>query len=229
MGADSGADRPTAAVQDYLKAIYRVEEDTGRSVISTSELASALAVSAPSASAMLKRLGGLGYVTATDRRGSFTLTAEGRGAALEVIRHHRLLETFLVTRLGMPIEEVHREAEVLEHHISEALEARIAEELGHPERDPHGAPIPTIGGQIAPVPATTLAELDVGVEATVRRLGEEDPDLLRDLQAKGVLPDCRVVVVGRDSHGALTLRFDGGDTVDVSHAAAEVVRVSPGA
>ena len=137
MTGEDQRTRPSPAVQDYLKSIYRVQEDTGRSAVATSEVAEALAVTAPSASAMLKKMGQLGYVTPAGRRGAVELTVSGRAAALEVIRHHRLLETYLVARLGVPWDQVHHEAEILEHHLSEELEARIAEALGHPERDPH--------------------------------------------------------------------------------------------
>ncbi|MEZ0284613.1 MAG: metal-dependent transcriptional regulator, partial [Thermoleophilia bacterium] len=139
-------DRPSPAVQDYLKAVYQLGESSDAGgPITTSQVAEALAVTTASASNMLKKLDALGYVVHVKRQG-VELTDSGRQAALEVIRHHRLLETYLATRLGMSWDEVHREAEVLEHHVSEALAARIAEELGHPERDPHGHPIPTTGG-----------------------------------------------------------------------------------
>lgn len=219
------AERPTVAVQDYLKAIYHVEEDTGRLWVTTSEVARSLGVSAPSASAMLKRLGPLGYVVGAKRRGSFALTDDGRAAALEVIRHHRLLETFLVTRLGVPIADVHREAEVLEHHISEALEARIAEELGHPERDPHGAPIPSVEGEVDVVPTTLLTDVATGASAVVSRVGDRDPSLLRGLEQCGIVPDAGVQVLDRDADGTLRLSVTGGEPVWVPQAAARVVRV----
>ena len=155
-------DRPSPAVQDYLKAVYQLgEADDAEGPITTSQVAEALAVTTASASNMLKKLDALGYVDQVKRQG-VELTDAGRQAALEVIRHHRLLETYLATRLGMSWDEVHREAEVLEHHVSEALAARIAEELGHPERDPHGHPIPTIGGQVASPPSQRLSELADG-------------------------------------------------------------------
>lgn len=221
-----GRDTPTAAVQDYLKAIYRVEEDSGRLWVSTSELASALNVSAPSASAMLKRLAGLGYVVAGDRRGAFALTGDGRGTALEVVRRHRLLETYLVQHLGVPLADVHHEAEVLEHHISVALEARIADVLGHPDRDPHGDPIPTRAGAVDDVPATSLADVPVTGHAVVHRVGDRDPSLLRSLEGSGIVPGARLEVLSRDRHGSLRVRT-GDDEVRVPAAAALVVRVTP--
>ena len=156
-------DRPSPAVQDYLKAIYRLDESAETTgPVTTTQVAEALAVTTASASNMLKKLDTLGYVVHVKRQG-VELTDAGRQAALEVIRHHRLLETFLATRLGMPWDEVHREAEVLEHHVSGALADRIAEALGHPERDPHGHPIPTSAGHVAPTSARRLTELADGV------------------------------------------------------------------
>ncbi len=221
------AERPTVAVQDYLKAIYRVEEDTGRLWVTTTEVARSLGVSAPSASAMLKRLGALGYVVSAERRGSFALTDDGRAAALQVIRHHRLLETFLVARLGIPIGDVHREAEVLEHHISAALEARIAEELGHPERDPHGAPIPSVPGEVDAGSTTVLADMAAGHRVVVSRVGDRDPSLLRGLQQCGLVPGASVEVIDRDGEGTMQLRITGADPVWVPQSAARVVRVTP--
>jgi DtxR family Mn-dependent transcriptional regulator len=219
--------RPSPAVQDYLKAIYRVEEDTGRPAVATSEVAAALGVTAPSASGMLKKLVQLGYATQSDRRGAVALSDRGRTAALEVIRHHRLLETFLVTRLGLSWDQVHREAEILEHHISEELEARIAEELGHPARDPHGDPIPTLGGEVVDVPASALSDLPEGGRAVVRRVSDQDPELLRYLAERGLVPDAAVELVSRAPFGGpLGVRVDGGSVVEVPPEAARAVRVS---
>jgi DtxR family transcriptional regulator, Mn-dependent transcriptional regulator len=129
----------TTSVEDYAKAIYVLEERDG--VASTSALAERLGVSAPAVSAMVKRLDGLGYVSHVPYRG-VRLTDEGRKVALEVLRHHRLLETYLARELGVPLDRIHDEAETLEHHISEELEELIAAKLGHPTHDPHGEPIP---------------------------------------------------------------------------------------
>ena len=164
-------DRPSPAVQDYLKAVYQLGESSDAGgPITTSQVAEALAVTTASASNMLKKLDALGSVVHVKRQG-VELTDSGRQAALEVIRHHRLLETYLATRLGMSWDEVHREAEVLEHHVSEALAARIAEELGHPERDPHGHPIPTTGGQVSSHPSQRLSELADGATQFERPAG----------------------------------------------------------
>jgi DtxR family Mn-dependent transcriptional regulator len=228
MSGEDQRSRPSPAVQDYLKAIYRVLEDTGRPAAATSEVAEALAVTAPSASAMLKKMGQLGYVAPTDRRGAVQLTTSGRAAALEVIRHHRLLETYLVTRLGVPWDQVHQEAEILEHHLSEELEARIAEALGHPERDPHGDPIPTLGGEVPDVATDLLSELPEGDTATVSRVGDQDPALLRFLGERGIVPDVLVEMIAHGAFGGLLrVRIDGEAIVEIPPAAARAVRVTP--
>ena len=227
MSEERDQARPSPAVQDYLKAIYRVAEDTGRSSVATSEVAAALGVTAASASGMLKKLLQLGFVVAGGRRGSVELSTNGRAAALEVIRHHRLLETYLVTKLGVPWDEVHREAEILEHHLSEALEARIAEELGHPERDPHGDPIPTLGGDVVEIPVGLLADLPEGARAVIHRVSDQDPALLRDLADKGLVPDAAVEMVRRGAFGGpLGVRVAGGRVVQVPPDAARAVRVA---
>lgn len=216
-------------MQDYLKSIYRIGEESGRLSVTTSEVAAVLGVTAASASGMLKKLGQLGLVAQEGRRGAVTLTADGRAAALEVIRHHRLLETYLVTRLGVPWDEVHREAEVLEHHLSEELEARIAEALGHPDRDPHGDPIPTLGGEVVDAPTDRLSDLPDGASATVSRVSDHDPALLRYLADKGLVPDAAVQVVRRGPFGGpIRVRVAGGRAVEVPPDAARAVRVAVG-
>ena len=221
-------ERPSPAVQDYLKAIYRLGESADHEgPITTTQVAEALAVTTASASNMLKRLDGLGFVTQVKRHG-VDLTEPGRQAALEVIRHHRLLETYLATRLGMSWDEVHREAEVLEHHVSQALAARIAEELGHPERDPHGHPIPTSGGQLNTVPARRLSELPDGAEAVVGRVDDRDDALLRFLAERGLVPDATLVVLEHAPFGGPISVRVGGRMVEVPPAAAEAVHVQTG-
>jgi DtxR family Mn-dependent transcriptional regulator len=133
------------SVEDYTKAIYALEDQHG--VASTNALAERLGVSAPAVSAMVKKLDAQGYVSHVRYRG-VRLTPEGRRLALEVLRHHRLLETFLVEELGLPVDHVHAEAEVLEHVLSEGLEERIAAKLGEPTHDPHGDPIPRRDGSV---------------------------------------------------------------------------------
>jgi len=202
-------DRPSPAVQDYLKAIYALDPAPAGGA-TTTRVAEALGVTTASASNMLKRLDGLGYVLQRGR-GEFELTESGRAAALEVIRHHRLLETYLARHLGVPLADVHREAEILEHHLSEELEARIADVLGHPEHDPHGDPIPTLAGDMPEVRASALADLPAGASGTVVRVSDRDDDLLRFLADNGLVPDARVEVVE-------VAPFGGGVTVRVAGA-----------
>jgi DtxR family Mn-dependent transcriptional regulator len=174
---------------------------------------------------MLKKLDSLGYVVQVKRQG-VELTDVGRQAALEVIRHHRLLETYLATRLGMSWDEVHREAEILEHHVSEALADRIAEALGHPERDPHGHPIPTSAGQVAIIPSRRLSELAQGAEAVVGRVDDRDDALLRFLAERGLVPDVHVEVLAHSPFGGpISVRVGDDRVVDVPPAAAHAVHV----
>jgi DtxR family Mn-dependent transcriptional regulator len=174
---------------------------------------------------MLRRLDEMGFVTLEGRQGA-RLTGEGRRAALKVIRHHRLLETYLVEVLGVPWDQVHREAEVLEHHLSEELEERIAAALGHPSHDPHGDPLPTRGGEVAEVPRDLLADLPEGATGVVSRVSDRDPALLRFLAGLGITPEARVEVVGRTPFGGPVSVRVGGRLVDVPPEAARAVHVA---
>src|SRR5919197_2506872 len=167
------------AIEDYLKAIYALQQEQGIPV-STSAVAERMAVSAPAATTMVKKLASLGLVRHERYRG-VTLTRTGELAAVEVIRHHRLLEQYLAQRLGLAIDEVHQEAERLEHALSEELEARIGEELGFPTHDPHGDPIPDASLRVEQSDLRPLDSLAAGEGATVSRVPDGDPDLLRYL------------------------------------------------
>src|SRR3954454_4249097 len=160
---DGPTTEPSTAVQDYAKAIYMLGE--GRDAVSTSAISERLGVSPASASAMVKRLESFGLVERRPYHG-VTLTDAGERVALEVIRHHRLLELYLAEALGMPWDRVHEEAEVLEHAISPQLSELIAEALGNPKRDPHGDPIPTAAGEIEVRPTRPLGELEPGQSGT---------------------------------------------------------------
>src|SRR5581483_1083013 len=168
---------PSVSIEDYAKAIYVLEERNG--VVSTTALAERLEVSAPAVSAMVKKLDSLGYVTHVPYRG-VRLTGDGRRVALEVLRHHRLLETYLVEELGVPWDRVHAEAEVLEHVLSEGLEERIAAKLGEPTHDPHGDPIPAADGTVAEPVTVALASLAPGDRGRFVRVSDSDPKLLRE-------------------------------------------------
>ena len=199
----------SVAVQDYLKAIYALESAGER--VTTSALASRMHVSAPSATAMTKRLDELGLVERLAYRG-VALTDAGRTNALEVLRHHRLLERYLVDRLGLSLDEVHAEAELLEHALSEELEARIDEELGYPTHDPHGDPIPDSELRLTHAEDRTLLELEPGARVSIARVPDDDPALLRYLGTLGLVPGSRLELVARAPFdGPVTVRTDRGE------------------
>jgi DtxR family Mn-dependent transcriptional regulator len=200
----------TVAVQDYLKAIYALESSGRR--VTTSALAAQMRVSAPSATAMTKRLAELGLVERAPYKG-VALTEDGRRGALEVLRHHRLLERYLADRLGLTIDEVHAEADRLEHALSEELEAKIDEELGYPTHDPHGDPIPDRELRVRPGRDRTLADLEPGSRSLVSRVPDGDPELLRYLSELGLTPGAAVELVAIAPFGGpVTVRTGSGDT-----------------
>jgi DtxR family Mn-dependent transcriptional regulator len=182
----------SSSIEDYAKAIYVLEERHG--VASTTSLAERLGVSAPAVSAMVKKLASLGYVSHVRYRG-VRLTDEGRRVALEVLRHHRLLETYLVEELGVPWDRVHAEAEVLEHVLSEGLEERIAAKLGEPTYDPHGDPIPAADGTVTEPATVALATLAAGDRGRFVRISDSEPRLLRELAGLGIRPGDELEVV----------------------------------
>jgi DtxR family Mn-dependent transcriptional regulator len=187
------------AVEDYAKAIYALER-RGNAAVSTNALAERLGVTAASASGMVKRLGELGLVEHRPYRGVW-LTDDGRRVALEVMRHHRLLELYLVQDLGVPWDRVHQEAEVLEHVLSEELEDLIAAKLGDPTHDPHGDPIPTRELKIEERASESLQALEVGACGTFTRVSDSDPDMLRFLAERGISPGDGLEVVDKQPFG----------------------------
>jgi DtxR family transcriptional regulator, Mn-dependent transcriptional regulator len=178
-------DELSRAVQDYLKAIYALDAAGVR--VTTSALADRMEVSAPSATAMMKRLADLGLVERAPYRG-VVLTDAGRRGALEVLRHHRLLERYLVDTLGLPLDQVHEEADRLEHALSEELEARIDEALGFPTHDPHGDPIPDRDLTLITSEVRALLDLSPGDRSTVSRVPDNDADVLRYLDKLALVP-----------------------------------------
>jgi DtxR family Mn-dependent transcriptional regulator len=195
-------------VEDYLKEIYKLEVERGRAT--TSAIAEGVGVSPPSVTSMLKKLAELKLVE-HERYKGVTLTPAGRKAAVEVIRHHRLLEQYLAETLGMPIDEVHAEADRLEHALSEELEARIDETLGYPTHDPHGDPIPDAALNVGDDRLRPLAALAPGERATVRRV-PDDVELLRYLLELGLRPGAPVEVVGTAPFGGpITVASEGGE------------------
>ena len=199
----------TEAVQDYLKAIYALESRGER--VTTSALASRMRVSAPSATAMTKRLAELGLVERAPYRG-VALTDDGRLSALEVLRHHRLLERYLADRLGLALDEVHAEADRLEHALSEELEAKIDAELGYPTHDPHGDPIPDAELRVNASRERTLVDLEPGERASVSRVPDGDPELLRYLTELGLVPGSAIeMLILAPFGGPITVRTRTGD------------------
>jgi DtxR family Mn-dependent transcriptional regulator len=197
----------SSAIEDYAKAIYALEERAGESV-STNALAERLGVTAASASGMVKRLGELGLVEHRPYHG-VSLTDSGRRVALEVMRHHRLLELYLVESLGVPWDRVHQEAEVLEHVLSEELEELIAAKLGDPTHDPHGDPIPTRDLTIEEGSTVSLQVLAAGDRGTFARVSDADPDMLRYLADRGIAPGVAFEVIEKQPFdGPLFVRFD---------------------
>ncbi len=213
----------SSAIEDYAKAIYALEMRAGDAV-STTALAERLGVTAASASGMVKRLCELGLVAHEPYQG-VSLTDDGRRVALEVMRHHRLLELYLVKSLGVPWDRVHKEAEVLEHVLSEELEVLIAAKLGNPTHDPHGDPIPTRELTIEEGSTKSMQSLQAGDRGTFRRVSNTDPEMLRFLGDHGIAPGDRFEVIDKQPFdGPLFVRF--GDRVQVlGGALAKAMRV----
>ena len=196
------------AIEDYCKAIFSLQSRTDEPV-STSALAERLEITPGSVSAMLKKLDELGLITHVPYRG-VRLTNEGRRHALEGIRHHRLIESFLADTLGMPWDRVHAEAEVLEHVLSEDLEELIAAKLGHPTVDPHGDPIPTADLELDEPLTERMESLQPGDEGLFVRVSDSDPEMLRYLADRGISPGERFSVRERQPFGGpLFVAFGG--------------------
>ncbi|MEK6275055.1 MAG: metal-dependent transcriptional regulator [Actinomycetota bacterium] len=194
----------TDAMQDYLKEIHKLRMEGSRAT--TSAIAERLGVRPPSVTAMLKRLTVAGLAEHTPYHG-VELTSAGERVALEVIRHHRLLEQYLTQALGLSLDEVHSEADRLEHALSEELEARIDRSLGFPTHDPHGDPIPDADLRIDRVKLRTLASLEPGDEATIKRVPDADEDLLRYLATLTLVPGKKVKLRRAEPFGGpLTVR-----------------------
>ena len=197
----------TQSQEDYLKALYHLHGDTRP--VPTRDLAQRLDISSPSVSEMVDRLITQGLVEHDRYRGQ-QLTKEGRKVALELVRHHRLLEMFLVQVLGYSWDEVHEEAERLEHVISERMEQRIFDLLGRPELDPHGHAIPTLTGKVRPVSNRPLSECAVGERVVVQGVSDDDAAKLRELDRRGLVPGTPVEVVGASEYeGPIDIRIRG--------------------
>jgi DtxR family Mn-dependent transcriptional regulator len=212
----------TASAEDYLKAVYEIERRGAAA--STTDLAQELRVAPASVSGMVRRLAEQGLLSHEPYRGA-RLTAAGRLAALRTIRRHRVIESYLVRALGYPWDRVHEEAERLEHAASDELVDRMAEAVGEPAVDPHGAPIPTRDGSVDERRRASLDELDAGARGTVSRVRDEDGSLLRYLGELGIRPGAVVTVVDRAPFdGPIRLEVDGVErTVGRPVAAAVLV------
>jgi DtxR family Mn-dependent transcriptional regulator len=210
------------ASQDYLKAIFRITEAKGPDArANTKAIAAELGISQPSVSAMLDRLAAARLVDYVHYGGA-QLTDDGRHAALRVLRRHRLLELYLTSFLGFRWDEVHEEAERLEHVLSDRLEVAIDDALDHPSFDPHGDPIPARDGSLPRHAYRTLWSAEQGYSGVVARVSDADPSLLRHLDGLGVVPGAEVAVTRRDRGGMLRLRVDGRNRA-IGREAAEVV------
>jgi DtxR family transcriptional regulator, Mn-dependent transcriptional regulator len=213
----------SSAVEDYAKAIYTLEA-TGPGEVTTTALAERLGVTAASASGMVRKLCELELVAHEPYKG-VRLTARGVEVALEVIRHHRLLELYLAESLGVPWDRVHAEAEVLEHVLSEELEDLIAAKLGHPTRDPHGDPIPTRELVIEETPSVAMASLEPGACGTFVRISDADPAMLRYLADRGIAPGDAFEVVDKQPFGGPLFASFGGDVHVLGGQLADAMRV----
>lgn len=192
------------AVEDYLKAIYKLHDGAA---VTTTELSRHLKVSSASVTNMMVRLSDMKLVSYTRYKG-VELTPAGEKIALEIIRHHRLLETYLREVMGYSWEQMHAEAEHLEHHISEEFEDRIDELLGYPTHDPHGDPIPTRDGTIPELAVDPLASFAPGERIEVRRLTDTDTDMLHRIEALGLLPGTICHIVEGDDGDGLTIEVE---------------------
>jgi DtxR family Mn-dependent transcriptional regulator len=222
----------TAVAQDYLKTIWTVQEWSLEKV-STKLLAERIGVSASTASESIRKLADQGLVD-HEKYGAVTLTDAGRKAALAMVRRHRLMETFLVRMLGYSWDEVHDEAEVLEHAVSDRMLDRIDAKLGFPKRDPHGDPIPAADGHVPTPDARQLSVCEDGETGTVARISDADPEMLRYFDSVGITLDSRLMVLARrDFAGMISVAIksadakenDPGTTVDLGSPAAEAIWV----
>jgi DtxR family transcriptional regulator, Mn-dependent transcriptional regulator len=226
---DSPGDEPnelTAVAQDYLKVIWNAQE-WSLDKVSTKMLAEKIGVSASTASESIRKLAEQGLVD-HEKYGAVTLTESGRRAALAMVRRHRLLEAFLVKELGYSWDEVHDEAEVLEHAVSDRLVARIDAKLGFPQRDPHGDPIPGSDGQVPTPPARQLWSCADGDIGTVARISDKDPEMLRYFDSIGISLDSRLrVLTRREFAGMISVAVESADggptTVDLGSPAAQAI------
>ena len=211
--------------QDYLKELFDHEERNGVDLpLALGDLAAALNQKLPTASEAVKRLAAKELVVHERYRG-VTLTEFGRDLSRQVARRHRLLETFLVETLGYTWDEVHDEADVLEHACTDRFIARLDAHLNHPTRDPHGDPIPRADGSTDPLSARTLAEVAVGQKVIMEQVNDDDPELLRFLAAQNMRPGTEIELVQPPLAGLLHISVDGGEPFALAEVAAHEITV----
>ena len=212
----------STVTQDYLKVIW-TSRAWAEVKVTTKMPADMMGVSASTASEAIRKLADQGLV-AHERYGAVTLTDEGRVAAILMVRRHRLIETFLVRELGYGWDEVHDEAEVLEHAMSDRFMARLDAKLGHPDRDPHGDPIPRIDGSVPAPEAFSLADLDTGEGGRIARISDTDPEVLRYFDQLGVALDCVVrVTEKRPFAGTISISVDDAEPIVLGDIAARAI------
>ncbi len=216
----------TSTVEDYLKRIYLAQLATPGALVPTGQIASALDVAPGTATAMVKTLAESDLVVYEPYSG-VRLTPAGERLAAHVLRRHRLVELFLVEVMGMDWSEVHGEAELLEHAISERLLERIDKMLGHPEVDPHGDPIPTAGGELATTDYPSLVTCSVDQSLTLVRVTDQATDFLQLIERYGLVPGVTLRVVGRDEQADTVEISSNGETVSLGYRAASKIQVAP--
>ncbi|MCY4225153.1 MAG: metal-dependent transcriptional regulator [Bacteroidetes bacterium] len=208
------------AIQDYLKVIFTIQEE--HSLVTTNDIARALNVSAASVTGMIKRLDQMQLVIHESYKG-VKLTTSGEKIALEIIRHHRLLETYLREIMGYPWETLHEEAEHLEHHISEEFEERMDALLGHPTHDPHGHPIPTTDLKIERAATIPLSKAPDNQTLTIYHLSDTDSSILHLAESIGLMPGCEVQILERSQDG-MTVQVQNQDEF-IDHEVASSIYV----
>ncbi|NIL75730.1 hypothetical protein RhoFasB10_01835 [Rhodococcus sp. B10] len=218
----------SAVAQDYLKVIWTASE-WSEEAVSTKMLSERIGVSASTVSEAIRKLADQGMVDHA-RYGAISLTDRGRTAAVAMVRRHRLIETFLVRELGYGWDEVHDEAEILEHAVSDLMMARIDAKLGFPQRDPHGDPIPSVDGAISSPEATRLSEYTDGQRGRVARISDSDPAMLRYFDSVGIKLDLSITVVERRDYAgtvAIELGQPSNNAIDLGQRAAEAIWMVP--
>lgn len=211
-----------AVAQDYLKAIFRLAE-WDHEPVTAARIAGELGLKPSTTTEGLKRLESQGLISREAYK-PVELTNAGRVAAMAMVRRHRMIETFLVETLGYGWDEIHDEAERIEHAVSETFVERLAAHLGNPQRDPHGDPIPDRTGHITAASVRSLVDLAEGEDSVVERISDKDPELLRYLEANGIVPGAVIIALERPYPSMLTVGV-GGSQVPVSAESACLVRV----